>query len=144
MKHLLSAVGLAAFALATTPDAAAIEQVGFTSPDGNIGCFMDPWTVRCDIRERSWAPPPRPADCPETGVYAHDYGQGIVLNSDGDGAVLFSCANASVLDSGPAVAYGQNVQVDSIRCQIWPDGVTCSDFLSGKGFWMSRDGYRFI
>ena len=38
------------------PVAVAVEQIFFTSPSGNIDCFMDPWTVRCDIRDRNWPP----------------------------------------------------------------------------------------
>ena len=144
MKRLLVTAAVAVCAWAGTPVALAVEQVNFTSPSGNIGCLMDPWSVRCDIRDPSWSPPPRPANCPEFGDYAQDYGQGIVLNADSDAGPSFACANDSVLGSGPAVTYGQDTQLDSIRCQIWPDGVTCSDFMNGKGFLLSRDGYRFL
>src|SRR5918998_6452226 len=49
------------------------ELTGFRSPSGNVGCFIDPAYVRCDIAEAGWSPPPRPADC------EFDYGQGIAL-----------------------------------------------------------------
>jgi hypothetical protein len=49
--------------------------MGFTSPSGNVGCYLDPSAARCDISERDWSPPPRPADC------AFDYGQGINLSA---------------------------------------------------------------
>jgi hypothetical protein len=49
------------------------DLVGFTSPSGNVGCYLDPSAARCDISERDWSPPPRPADC------EYDYGQGINL-----------------------------------------------------------------
>ena len=114
MKRLLAAAAAAVCAWAGTPVAGAVEQIYFTSPSGNLGCFMDPWTVRCDIRDRNWSPPPRPADCPEFGDYAQDYGQGIVLNADSDAGAAFACANDSVLGSGPAVSYGQEMQLDSI------------------------------
>ena len=51
------------------------ELTSFSSPSGNIGCYIQPTNVRCDIAERNWAPPPKPASCPEmTG-----WGQGLVL-----------------------------------------------------------------
>ena len=45
----------------------------FRSPSSNIGCYLKADYVRCDIDERNWKPPPRPADC------EWDYGQGIKL-----------------------------------------------------------------
>ncbi|OAN39847.1 hypothetical protein [Mycolicibacterium iranicum] len=67
---------------------------------------------------------------------------GLVLNVDGDGSVLFACANGSVLGAGEPLSYGQEVQVDSIRCQMSPAGVACQDFMNGKGFSMSSDSYQ--
>lgn len=144
MKSLLVATAAAVCAFAGAPTASAVEQVYFTSPTGNIGCFMDPWHVRCDIRDRGWSPPPRPANCPDSGVYAQDYGMGIVLNADDDAGAQFACANDSVFGAGSVLPYGQETQVDSIRCQISPSGVACQDFMNGKGFSMSREGYQLF
>lgn len=47
-------------AAATTKPEALADLVSFTSPSGNVGCYLDPTTVRCDISERDWSPPPRP------------------------------------------------------------------------------------
>jgi hypothetical protein len=49
------------------------ELTGFVSPSGNVSCKIDPDWARCDIIDRDWTPPPRPADC------EFDYGQGISL-----------------------------------------------------------------
>ncbi len=49
------------------------EPTAFTLPPGNVRCYLDTTTARCDISERSWAPPLRPASC------AFDYGHGITL-----------------------------------------------------------------
>ena len=46
---------------------------GFISPSGNVSCMIDADWARCDIMDRDWSPPARPADC-ELG-----YGQGISL-----------------------------------------------------------------
>jgi len=54
------------------PDATT-DRVGFTSPSGNVGSIINSAYVRCDIFERDWSPPPRPADC------EFDYAQGISL-----------------------------------------------------------------
>ena len=57
----------------TTGPQTLTDLVGFASPSGNVGCYLDPSTARCEISERDWSPPPRPADC------EFDYGQGINL-----------------------------------------------------------------
>jgi hypothetical protein len=54
-----------------------VEFTGFSSPSGNVGCFIEVDYVRCDIGEADWSPPPRPADC------EFDYGQGIALERGG-------------------------------------------------------------
>jgi len=117
MKGLLADAAIAECARFGMPVAVAVEQIAFTSPSRNIGCFMDPWTVRCDIRDRNWSPPPRPANCPEFGDYGQDYGQGIAQRRQ---------------RPGPAVSYGQETQLEPIRCQIWPNS-SCSDFINGTG-----------
>ena len=59
-----SPAGLTAKEASGTSDPEAVtDLVGFTSPSGNVGCFVDSANVRCDISERDWSPPPRPADC---------------------------------------------------------------------------------
>lgn len=35
----------------------------FYTPFANIGCALSPDSVRCDIREKGWNPPPKPRDC---------------------------------------------------------------------------------
>ncbi|MCW2517208.1 MAG: hypothetical protein JWR11_6250 [Mycobacterium sp.] len=62
-------------AAATTERERVADLVGFTSPSGNVGCYIDPTAARCDISDRDWTPPPRPADC------EFDYGQGINLSA---------------------------------------------------------------
>ena len=49
------------------PDSGSPEAITdftrFTSPSGNVGCYIDSTGARCDISERDWSPHPRPADC---------------------------------------------------------------------------------
>ena len=65
------------------------------------------------------------------------HAQGVV---DGDSG----CLDIAVFGAGSALPYGQTMQLDSIRCQTSPTGATCSDFLNGRGFSMSRDSYNFV
>jgi hypothetical protein len=40
----------------TSESDAATHLVGFTSPNGNVGCIIDSAYVRCDVAERDWPP----------------------------------------------------------------------------------------
>jgi hypothetical protein len=44
----------------TTDQEVVTELVGFTSPNGNVGCHIDRTAARCGISERDRMPPPRP------------------------------------------------------------------------------------
>src|SRR5215204_4295943 len=50
-------------------DREVYELTGFVAPSGNVSCMIDADWARCDIIDRDWSPPPRPADC------EFDYGQ---------------------------------------------------------------------
>ena len=69
---------------AAPADREVYELSGFISPTGNVACMIDADWARCDIIDRDWSPPPRPADC------EFDYGQGISL-APGESA-QFVCA----------------------------------------------------
>lgn len=107
----------------------------FESPSGNIGCYLDPQGVRCDIAERTWKPPPPDQPC------ELDYGQGIGLDS---GGAAFVCAGDTALGAGPRLAYGDSAQRGSFLCESAESGMTCTDTASGRGFTLSREGYEIF
>jgi hypothetical protein len=123
-----------AAALIWAPTAAAD---GFTSPSGNIGCVLSDDLLRCDIGERQWAPPPRPADCPEYS----DYGQGILLRPTGP--ARFVCAGDTAMGNGPTLQYGQFQAGGGMSCTSEPSGMRCSN-SDGHGFVLSRQAYRIF
>src|SRR5690242_16944056 len=45
----------------TQADQTVTKLTGFTSPTGNIGCYIDQRSVRCDIGDRDWKPPKAPS-----------------------------------------------------------------------------------
>ncbi len=94
-------VGLLVACIVSTSSALG-TVVSFRTPSGNIGCIGETArvgnTVRCDIRDRNWAPPPRPASC---GL---DWGQGLTL--DRVGRARFVCAGDTALNTGRVLAYG--------------------------------------
>lgn len=140
-RSTVCAATLAAAVMLVTPGPAYADQVvndltGFTSPSGNIGCMIDTLQIRCDIRERDWAPPPRPADC------EFDYGQGITL---GPGRpAQFVCAGDTALGGGPPLSYGDSIKADVLLCTSASSAMTCRDTATGHGFSIARQGYQLF
>jgi hypothetical protein len=120
--------------LESTEPHEATDLVGFTSPSGNVGCIVDSTYVRCDVSERDWSPPPRPADC------EFDYGQGLSL-SRGEQAA-FVCAGDTTLGGGEPLDYGQSVTAGLMVCDSAESAVTCRDTGTGHGFTIAREAYR--
>lgn len=123
-------------------DREVAKLTGFYSPSGNVGCKISPTGVRCDIDQRNWSPPPRPADC------TLDYGQGISM-AIGEPA-HFVCAGdtARVLPpyggAGEPLAYGETITAGPIRCESAESGMTCRDAGSSHGFSISREVYQLF
>ena len=105
----------------------------FRLPSGNIGCFLDPTVVRCDIGQRDWVAPPKPASC------QLDYGNGISL--DANGAVI-ACAGDTGLGGPDVLDYGQSAQRGPFTCASSQAGVSCRDTINGHGFDLSRQAYK--
>lgn len=109
----------------------------FSSPSGNIGCYISDGNARCDIRDRDWTPPPRPADCyPSTF-----YGQGLTVNTHGQPSVV--CAGDTALTKENPLAYGNSLTAVGITCLSQESGMRCTN-ADGHGFDMSRQGYRLF
>jgi hypothetical protein len=127
---------------ATLVDAAAFGVDGprFTTPTGNIACQMTDTSptgdgeARCDVAERTWPVPPKPADC--TGAY----GGGASVSGAGKG--MLTCAGDTVADPGLRVlAYGQAVAYGGIVCDSQETGVRCVNRATGHGFRVARASY---
>lgn len=110
------------------------ELTGFTSPTGNIGCIIDRSSVRCDIDQRDWEPPPAPKGC------RLDYGQGLALKAGG--AADLVCAGDTTLGADEPLAYGQSIAAGLLRCESAESEISCRDVESGRGFTISRESYE--
>ena len=110
----------------------------FSTPSENIACHVSRKAVRCDIRERTWKPPPKPASCKEIGL---DWGQGIAVGTD---RAEFVCAGDTTLGAPTILAYGQNSRRGDFRCHSGRRGITCSNAANGHGFFLSRQSYRIF
>lgn len=117
-------------------DREVTDRTGFTSPSGNIGCYIDRMSVRCDVSQRDWQPPKAPKRC------ELDYGQGIELKA-GAGAD-FVCAGDSTLRSGDELPYGESIGAGLLRCESAESAITCTDIENGRGFSISKQSYEIF
>lgn len=122
----------------TTSTTTAPESfAAFQSPSRNIGCVASDGFARCDIRDRDWQSPAKPAGCEV------DYGQGLSIQA-GE-AATFVCAGDTALDSGaPVLEYGASTKRGLVRCESAQAGITCRDEESGRGFFISRESYKLL
>ncbi len=150
MKAIVSLKVMSAFAAAcaivevlalATPahaDRVVDDNTGFTSPSGNIWCMIAPSSARCDIEQRDWSPPPRPAYCPlDTG-----YGHGIILIPGRPAQIV--CAGDTTFNNNGALAYGESITAGVLRCTSMETGMTCRDLQTGHGFTIARQAYQLF
>src|SRR5688500_6054265 len=119
-------------ALLVATDAKALEH--FASPSGNIGCIMTRAGVRCDIRERDWSPPPKPASC------ELDWGSGVFVGRRGRASMV--CAGDTTLGASRRLAYGDAETLGRFRCLSRRVGMRCVNRRNGHGFLLSRERLR--
>jgi hypothetical protein len=131
---LLLALGLLLTAASSTSAASAKfpKIFQFQSPSHNIGCVLDKHFVRCDIREKTWPTPPKPASCDV------DYGQGVSVGQHG--RADYVCAGDTALDdSVDVLGYGDRISKGNIRCSSKTKGMRCVNLDTKDGFFLSRD-----
>jgi hypothetical protein len=112
------------------------ELTGFVSPTGNVSCMIDADRARCDIIDRDWSPPARPADC------EFDYGQGISL-APGEQA-QFVCAGDTAFGADEVLPYGESITAGVLQCESAESGITCRDIRSSHGFSISGQAHQLF
>jgi hypothetical protein len=115
----------------TTREVTATFQ--FTTPSKNIGCIVAADAARCDIVQKTWKAPPKPAEC------TLDYGKGLAVGTEQKATVV--CAGDTVLGSKEILAYGKAVRFRTFSCESQSSGVRCRNEKSEHGFTISRDAY---
>jgi hypothetical protein len=104
----------------------------FSSPSRNIGCLITQSSVRCDIGQKSYKEPRRPASC------QLDYGQAIAVTRD-DAEATFVCAGDSVLGAKKVLRYHTSTEVGDFGCTSRETGMTCYNLRTRHGFTISRE-----
>ena len=119
-----------------TPAATTLvrERTAFASPTDNIHCSLEDTFVRCDVRERTYALPPRPASC--------DLDWGYVLVLPMTGSSQFDCVGDSIGPSPLRLEYGKAIRAGELTCSMAEAGITCRQLKNGHGFFLSRASYR--
>jgi hypothetical protein len=131
-RRLALSLVLALGATAVLAATASAGLVGFRSPSGNIGCYMDGHFARCDIREHSWQPPPKPPTCDL------DWGGGVAV--DRHGVADYLCAGDTANDpSNPVLDYGDKIARGRFKCKSKQSGMKCVNTRNKHGFVLSRD-----
>jgi len=112
------------------PDPGVVRNYEFfSSPTGNIGCAMSDDGVRCDVRQASWTPPPKPANC------ELDWGQGVSVET---GEAGYVCAGDTTLGGTSTLQYGESSKVGDYVCESSEAGMKCENTSTGHGFDVSR------
>lgn len=123
---------VAALLVAAPADAATF----FENPSRNIGCVISKSGARCDIRVRTWTPPPKPESCPV------DWGNGLAVESRGLGHWV--CAGDTVLGGKRVLRYGQSITRGRFTCKAYRNGVRCVNRRNDHGFKIARRFARWF
>jgi hypothetical protein len=108
----------------------------FITPSKNIGCSMTTSGARCDIGDRSWSAPPKPASC------KLDYGNGVSVSASG---ATVSCAGDTVLNvTTNVLAYGHGISNGQVECVSQSTGVRCEYLATGHGFTLAKEAYTLF
>jgi hypothetical protein len=111
----------------------------FRSANGDIGCAIRGGVARCDIAERSWKPPARPASCP----LAVPFGHGLEIGRSG--TAHFVCAGDSVLNPGAARLPAEKTSLEGpFMCGGFMEEIVCQRLPQGTGFLISRKRYQIF
>lgn len=138
MKRPLIVLGLAAALLAGSV-ASALGFTRFVSPTKNISCIGDSGSVRCDLRQHTFRPPPRPRSCDL------EWGDSYAVARRGRAYVV--CHGDTTLPSpGQRVrvlAYGRSIRIGRVVCTSRTSGVTSRN-PAGHGFTVSKQRLRLF
>jgi hypothetical protein len=124
-------LGIAALLVPATGGAA----VHFRTPSGNIGCYADRSSIRCDIGRTDFRPPAQPAAC------EFDYGNAFSMGRTGRAQRI--CHSDTVLGGPRLLRYGQTLRIGAFTCASRSSGLTCRN-ARGRGWFLSRQRVRLF
>jgi hypothetical protein len=107
----------------------------FQSPTRNIVCSLALATATCEIRARTYEPPPKPAAC------EYDYGD-MVAVKDGAAGVLLCYSDTGFGPDHPVLSYGTQVTNSRVTCRSTESAMACGNVTGTHGFELARARYR--
>lgn len=107
----------------------------FHTPSGNIGCEAYNGYLRCDIGQKDWHSPRRPASCPLA------YGDSFTMSARR--RPIWTCHGDTALHLGGPLRYGSTWRHGPFTCTSRITGLTCTN-RRGHGFFLSRQSYRIF
>jgi hypothetical protein len=134
MKRVFAAAAVSVVGLGMCAPSVSADPGFITLPGANIGCDIYDFQARCDIKDYTFTPPPKPADCPL------DWGNALVVKEDQPGQ--FTCHIDSAFGDGPLLAAGNTRTVGPMSCNSTPAGIHCRNTNTQHGFDLSREAYR--
>jgi hypothetical protein len=129
-----AAAFLTAVAALVAPSVAA-GAVHFRTPSGNIGCYADRSSLRCDIGRTDFRSPPPPASCD------FDYGNAFAMRAAGVASRI--CHSDTVLGARRVLRYGQTLRIGAFTCSSATSGLTCRN-AARHGWFLSRERVRLF
>ena len=134
MRTLGVVAAVAASLLLAAPAGAATF---FENPNHNIGCVIGGKIgARCDIREHTWTPPPKPGSCPV------DWGFGLTVGQRG--VARWVCAGDTVFGGKRVLGYRKSIVKGRFKCTSYRNGVRCVNTRNGHGFKLARRAARWF
>jgi hypothetical protein len=112
---------------------------GFTSPSGNISCYLTAGDAWCSAKDKPWKQLPVSAEC-RTSPDPWDTTLQLLAN---EARPHFRGDCYPIIDAGgPPLAYGHALQDGRMRCAVTTEGVDCVVVGTAKGFFISRSSYQ--
>jgi hypothetical protein len=113
-----------------------VDEAMFRTPSKNIFCSLTASAVRCDIGQKKWSLPAKPADC------EFDWGNGLYIDR---GAAGLTCTGDTLLNAATeTLEYGTAIRSGTVLCTSESTGLTCKDEKTTRGFTMAIAGYRLF
>ncbi|GAS88937.1 DUF6636 domain-containing protein [Mycolicibacterium brisbanense] len=136
-RHIALAVsGAACIAFPATAQACPAAST-FVTPSGNIMCLVSTSFdgtngAECEIRDYSYTPPQKPADCQLA------WGDRVSIK-EGSAPVVHCHGDTNFAPGLPTLAYGQTRSAGPIVCHSEPARMSCTDSSTGHYLRLSRE-----
>ena len=112
---------------------------GFSTPSGNISCYLAAGDAWCSAKDKPWKQLPVSGECSKSPA---PWDTTLQLSAN-ETRPHFRGDCYPIIDAGgPPLAYGHALQDGRMRCAVTTEGVDCVVVGTAKGFFISRTSYQ--